>query len=111
LAAFLRAHKADLHGTLSDLVSTTNELLAHQRALIDTLDNLPLAGQNIGRVGDSGTIVVQQVPGGDDPVLAAQLKAVCTALPTLCNALLIPLNRPATSGDQSGLGKVLGTTP
>jgi phospholipid/cholesterol/gamma-HCH transport system substrate-binding protein len=115
LATFLRSHKADLHGTLRDLVGTTNTLLAHQRELIDTLDNLPLAGQNISRVNRGGAIVVQQVTEADDPVLTRQLKLVCTALPTLCNALSIPLAKPAKSGRHTPRGtplsSLLGSPP
>jgi phospholipid/cholesterol/gamma-HCH transport system substrate-binding protein len=110
LASFLRAHRADLHGTLGNLVATTNELLDHQRALIDTLDNLPLAGQNLSRVVQSGSVVVQQVTASNDQVLTKDLKPLCKALPTLCNALDLPLSAPFDrhAHGPSGLGGVLG---
>jgi phospholipid/cholesterol/gamma-HCH transport system substrate-binding protein len=108
LSVFLKNHRTELHGTLQDLVATTNTLLAHQRALIDTLDNLPLAGQNITQVDRGGEITVQQVTEGNDPALAGPLKQVCKVLPTLCVPLLLPLKSPATTGGSAGLGSILG---
>lgn len=97
LSAFLHQHRHQLHGTLDNLVSTTNVLLAHQRALVESLDNLPLAGQNIARVTDHGSIVVQQVNAADNQVLTKQLKPVCSALPFLCAPLNLPLARQPSS--------------
>jgi phospholipid/cholesterol/gamma-HCH transport system substrate-binding protein len=111
LSTFLRRHRADLHGTLKNLVSTTNTLLSHQRALIETLDNLPLAGQNISRVTDGGSIVVQQVTAGNDPALAKQLAPVCTALPTLCLALYVPLGLPPLQPHGHGVTSVVRSGP
>lgn len=108
LSAFLHQHRRQLHGTLHNLVSTTNELLAHQRALIESLDNLPLAGQNVARVGDHGSIVVQQVNAEDNQELSKDLKPICAALPLLCAPLAVPLDRPAPSKHhRSTFGSVL----
>jgi phospholipid/cholesterol/gamma-HCH transport system substrate-binding protein len=113
LSAFLHRHRADLHGTLRNLVATTNTLLSHQRALIDTLDNLPLAGQNVARVGSQNKIVVQQVTANNDQALAKQLRPICKALPTLCLPLslplgpggLLPLSHQASSVGAVGSGR------
>jgi phospholipid/cholesterol/gamma-HCH transport system substrate-binding protein len=107
LAAFLHTHRSQLHGTLNNLVSTTNELLAHQRALVESLDNLPLAGQNVARVTDHGSIVVQQVNAADDQVLTKDLKPICAALPLLCAPLEVPLDRPASPNHRSGIRSLL----
>jgi virulence factor Mce-like protein len=108
LASFLHAHRNALHGTLDNLVATTNTLLGHQRALIDTLDNLPLAGQNLSRVVDNGSVVVQQVNASNSQVLKKDLAPLCKALPTLCNALEIPLSTPLDRPAQHSSAGVLG---
>lgn len=87
LSAFIRAHRASLHGDVRNLVATTNVLLQHQRALIETLDNLPLAAQNLVRVNHGGRIVVKQAQAGDDQVLAADIATVCAALGPVCSVL------------------------
>jgi phospholipid/cholesterol/gamma-HCH transport system substrate-binding protein len=108
LASFLQAHKSALHGTLQNLVATTNELLGHQRELIDTLDNLPLAGQNLSRAVDNGSVVVQQVNASNSQVLKKDLAPLCSALPTLCNALEVPLSAPLDRPAQHNSAGVLG---
>jgi phospholipid/cholesterol/gamma-HCH transport system substrate-binding protein len=109
LSAFLHQHRHQLHGTLDNLVSTTNELLAHQRALVESLDNLPLAGQNLARVTDHGSIVVQQVNAAHSQVLSKTLQPVCSALPLLCAPLDLPLARPAgTTPHSSGSARHVG---
>jgi virulence factor Mce-like protein len=111
LSRFLHTHRAALHGTLDNLVSTTNELLGHQRALIETLDNLPLAGQNASRVTANGKIIVQNVTAGNNQAIAKQLAPICTALPTLCLALYVPFQVPSPGHHHGGLADVLRTRP
>jgi phospholipid/cholesterol/gamma-HCH transport system substrate-binding protein len=87
LASFLRSHRAAMHGDLSDLVATTSVLLQHQRALIETLDNLPLAAQNLGVVEHHGSIVVKNANIGDNLEYRKTIAALCAALRPLCAAL------------------------
>lgn len=87
LSAFIKTHRAALHGDLKNLVATTNVLLGHQRSLIETLDNLPLAAQNLQRVNHGGAIAVKQAQAGDNQVLSGDLAKVCAALGPVCSIL------------------------
>jgi virulence factor Mce-like protein len=95
LASFVRAHRASLHADLHDLAVTTSVLLRHQRALIETLDNLPLATQNLARVGKDGAIIVRHADIGQNQAFNAMAAQVCQALGPLCAAIR-----------QSGLAKL-----
>jgi virulence factor Mce-like protein len=117
LASFLRTHRATLHGDLGDLVITTNVLLKHQRALIETLDNLPLAAQNLTRVEHNRSIVVKQANIGDNLEYQQTIAKVCAALGPVCGVLtsLGKTSAFATRGssnqsstDPNGLGKLFG---
>ncbi len=97
LSSFLRTHRATLHGDLSDLVITTNVLLKHQRALIETLDNLPLASQNLGRVAHNESIVVKNTNVGNNLEYQRTIAQICALLGPVCKALT-SLARTMTSG-------------
>jgi virulence factor Mce-like protein len=87
LATFLKSHRATLHGDLHDLVVTTNVLLRHQRALIETLDNLPLASQNLARVNHGGAILTRQADLGQNEFFGSVVKKVCAELGPVCEIL------------------------
>ncbi|HWA65783.1 MAG TPA: MCE family protein [Mycobacteriales bacterium] len=87
LASFLEAHRATLHGDLHDLVVTTNVLLQHQRALIETLDNLPLAAQNLARVNHGGAILTRHADLGRNQFFNAQVSKLCAQLGPVCQIL------------------------
>lgn len=87
LSAFIKTHRAALHGDLKNLVVTTNVLLRHQRSLIETLDNLPLAAQNLQRVNHGGAIAVKQAQVGDNQVLSGDVAKICAALGPVCGVL------------------------
>jgi virulence factor Mce-like protein len=87
LATFLKAHRATLHGDLHDLVVTTNVLLQHQRALIETLDNLPLAAQNLARVNHGGAILTRQADLGQNEFFGSEVKKICAVLGPVCEIL------------------------
>lgn len=87
LASFLKAHRATLHGDLHDLVVTTNVLLHHQRALIETLDNLPLATQNLARVNHGGAILTRHADLGQNEFWTSEVRQVCAALGPVCQIL------------------------
>lgn len=87
LASFVRTHRASLHGDVHDLAVTTSVLLRHQRALIETLDNLPLGAQNLARVGRNGSIIVRHADIGQNQALNAVAKQLCDALGPICAAL------------------------
>ncbi|HVS69334.1 MAG TPA: MCE family protein [Mycobacteriales bacterium] len=100
LASFVRDHQASLHGDLHDLAVTTSVLLRHQRALIETLDNLPLGAQNLARVGKNGAIIVRHADIGQNQAFNAIAGQVCAALGPLCAAI-----------KSTGLAKLFGVTP
>jgi virulence factor Mce-like protein len=106
LAAFIKTHRAALHGDVANLVITTNVLLQHQRTLIETLDNLPLAAQNLIRVNHRGAIAVKQAQAGDDQLVAADIAKVCGLLGPVCT-LLTKLATP----DASNLAPLFGVSP
>jgi virulence factor Mce-like protein len=87
LASFVRSHRATLHGDVHDLAVTTSVLLQHQRALIETLDNLPLATQNLSRVAKNGSIIVRHADIGQNQAFNAFAKQICQALGPVCAAL------------------------
>ncbi|HEX3707126.1 MAG TPA: MCE family protein [Mycobacteriales bacterium] len=87
LASFLRSHRATLHGDLHDLVVTTNVLLQHQRALIETLDNLPLATQNLARVNHGGAILTRHADLGQNEFYNSTVQKICKALGPVCSLL------------------------
>ncbi|HVY09809.1 MAG TPA: MCE family protein [Mycobacteriales bacterium] len=87
LATFLKSHRATLHGDLHDLVVTTNVLLQHQRALIETLDNLPLAAQNLARVNHGGAILTRHADLGQNQFWNSTVQKVCKALGPVCSLL------------------------
>jgi phospholipid/cholesterol/gamma-HCH transport system substrate-binding protein len=87
LASFLKAHRATLHGDLHDLVVTTNVLLQHQRALIETLDNLPLATQNLARVNHGGAVATRHADLGQNQFWNAQVAKLCRTLGPVCGIL------------------------
>jgi virulence factor Mce-like protein len=87
LATFLKAHRATLHGDLHDLVVTTNVLLRHQRALIETLDNLPLAAQNLARVNHGGAILTRQADLGQNEFFGSIVHKICAQLGPVCEIL------------------------
>jgi virulence factor Mce-like protein len=87
LATFLKAHRATLHGDLHDLVVTTNVLLQHQRALIETLDDLPLAAQNLARVNHGGAILTRQADLGQNEFFGSEVKKICAVLGPVCEIL------------------------
>lgn len=100
LASFVRSHRAALHGDLHDLVVTTSVLLQHQRSLIETLDNLPLAAQNLARVSRHGSIIVRHADIGQNQAFNALRGQLCKALGPLCAAIA-----------SSGLDKLFGAAP
>lgn len=87
LASFLRSHRATLHSDLNDLVVTTNVLLKHQRALIETLDNLPLASQNLARVNHGGAVLTRQADLGQNEFYNSELQKICKMLGPVCSVL------------------------
>ncbi|HVW79517.1 MAG TPA: MCE family protein [Mycobacteriales bacterium] len=87
LATFLKSHRAALHGDLHDLVVTTNVLLRHQRALIETLDNLPLAAQNLARVNHGGAILTRHADLGQNEFFNSIVHQVCAHLGPVCEIL------------------------
>ncbi|MGN6472444.1 MAG: MCE family protein [Mycobacteriales bacterium] len=87
LASFVRAHRASLHGDVHDLAVTTSVLLRHQRALIETLDNLPLGAQNLARVNKNGSIIVRHADIGQNQAFNAMVKQLCAVLGPVCAAL------------------------
>jgi phospholipid/cholesterol/gamma-HCH transport system substrate-binding protein len=111
LASFLRSHRATLHSDLHDLVVTTNVLLKHQRALIETLDNLPLAAQNLARVNHGGAILTRQADAGQNQFINSEEQTICKALGSeVCSVLTgLGISRPAvTTGTPSDLAPLFG---
>jgi virulence factor Mce-like protein len=123
LSSFLRTHRAALHGDLSDLVVTTNVLLRHQRALIETLDNLPLAAQNLVHVNHGGAITVKNTNIPDNLPLQNEIHSICKVLGPVCTALTSFATNvtaassasassagstPAPASDPSNLGTLFG---
>jgi virulence factor Mce-like protein len=107
LASFIRSHRAALHGDVHDLVVTTSVLLRHQRALIETLDNLPLAAQNLARVGRNDAIIVRHADVGQNEVINQQLRRqICEALGPLC--ALLTGGSSTSEAPSSGLEKLFG---
>jgi virulence factor Mce-like protein len=104
LASFLRAHRATLHGDLHDLVVTTNVLLRHQRALIETLDNLPLASQNLARVNHGGAILTRQADAGRNQFISSEVQKICKLIGPVCAVLT-----GAAGADD--LGPLFGVSP
>ncbi len=100
LASFIRSHRAALHGDVHDLAVTTSVLLAHQRALIETLDNLPLGAQNLARVGKNGAIIVKHADIGQNQAFNAIARQICQMLGPVCSA---------TAGD--ALDRLFGVGP
>jgi virulence factor Mce-like protein len=113
LASFLRAHRAALHGDLHDLVVTTDVLLRHQRTLIETLDNLPLATQNLARVNHGGAILTRQADLGQNQFYNSEIQKVCKLLGPVCSVLTgLGGAAPAeVTGDPAGdLGPLFGVS-
>ena len=107
LASFIRSHRATLHGDVHDLAVATNVLLRHQRALIETLDNLPLATQNLARVGRDGAIIVRHADVGQNEVINQQLRRqICAALGPVC--ALLTGGKSAREAQSTGLEKLFG---
>jgi phospholipid/cholesterol/gamma-HCH transport system substrate-binding protein len=104
LSTFIRAHRTALHGDLTNLVVTTNLLLQHQRALIETLDNLPLAAQNLSRVDRNGSIVVKQAQAGDNQEFAQDLAKICGVLGPVCMLLTAEPKAAGTAEPKAGTG-------
>ncbi|HVT65866.1 MAG TPA: MCE family protein [Mycobacteriales bacterium] len=107
LASFIRSHRDALHGDVHDLAIATSVLLRHQRALIETLDNLPLGAQNLARVGRNGAIIVRHADVGQSYVINNQLRAqICAALGPVCN--LLTGERSGSQSQSTGLEKLFG---
>jgi phospholipid/cholesterol/gamma-HCH transport system substrate-binding protein len=106
LASFIRSHRAALHGDVHDLAVATSVLLRHQRALIETLDNLPLAAQNLARVGRNGAIIVRHADVGQNEAVFALRQQLCAALGPICS-VLTGLGSPSNP-QPSGLAKLFG---
>ena len=87
LASFIRSHRASLHGDVHDLAVATSVLLRHERALVETLDNLPLAAQNLARVGRNGAIIVRHADVGQNETIFALRQQLCAALGPVCSVL------------------------
>jgi phospholipid/cholesterol/gamma-HCH transport system substrate-binding protein len=105
LSSFIKTHRSALHDDLGNLVTTTNLLLKHQRTLIETLDNLPLAAQNLKRVNHHGAITVRQAGINDSQVLNSDLTKICALLGPVCKALALT----SKSSDDS-LAPLFGVT-
>lgn len=53
LGTFVQSNRAAIGGTVQNLITVSNALLAHQRELIETFDVTPLAIGNLGRTVDT----------------------------------------------------------
>ena len=89
VGTLVRDHRADVQGSLHDLVQTTAALVAHQRQLGEAIDELPTFGQNLAQAADSTNRldlrfvnyqgVVEALPFGAQ---ICQLLGVCDLIPS-----------------------------